>query len=84
MGGQSEVTVLIYLNGGGEGDPLRGGRTTFFRDHDPRRVACQMEPRAGFALLHSHGERCLTHEGSTVTAGVKWLLRTDVVYAPTT
>ena len=37
--------------------------------------------RAGAVLVHAHGTRCLTHEGAAVTAGVKYLLRTDVAYA---
>ena len=34
----------------------------------------------GAVLLHAHGQRCLTHSGAPVTGGVKYLLRTDVVY----
>ena len=37
-------------------------------------------PQKGAALLHAHGERCLTHEGAAVESGAKYLLRTDVAY----
>lgn len=33
----------------------------------------------GMALLHKHGKDCLLHEGAMVTAGEKWVLRTDLV-----
>ncbi len=31
-------------------------------------------------LLHLHGDECLEHEAAAVTAGVKYILRSDVVY----
>ena len=86
------VTLLIYLNsaggdrdaqgesGGGGLDPLEGGATVFFRGKLGTSLACSVAPRAGTAVLHSHGERCLLHEGARVTRGVKFILRTDIVY----
>ena len=94
--GETEYTVLVYLNGG-EDDPLRGGETVFY-DADaasaaaaprgrrgkaargPPPVAAVVTPRQGTALVHAHGARCLLHEGAAVQAGVKYLLRTDVAY----
>jgi hypothetical protein len=39
-------------------------------------------PAPGLALLHLHGEdRCLEHEGAEVQQGVKYVLRSDVVFA---
>jgi hypothetical protein len=33
------------------------------------------------ALLHRHGEaHCLEHEGAAVEAGLKYVLRSDVVF----
>ena len=60
--------------------PLAGGETVFYgaRGREVARVA----PRAGLALLHRHGEaHCLEHEGAAVRAGVKYVLRSDVVFA---
>jgi len=45
-----------------------------------RMVAC-VAPRVGRALLHRHGAACLEHEGRAVRCGVKYVLRSDVVFA---
>ena len=45
-----------------------------------QRSVCVL-PQRGTALIHRHGDECLEHEGQLVTTGVKYLLRTDVVYA---
>jgi len=73
-GAATEFTVLIYLNHEG----VEGGETIFYGDAtgDTLRIA----PRAGAALVHAHGLRCLTHEGAEVRHGVKYLLRTDFAY----
>ena len=67
-------TVLLYLNDEG----LTGGETVFYADDNTE--AFRFAPRAGAALLHAHGMRCLTHEGAEVTSGFKYLLRSDVAY----
>lgn len=66
-------TLLIYLTEAG------GGETVFY-DHKGRKVA-SVAPKPGRALLHRHGDECLEHEGMAVTAGQKYVLRSDVVYA---
>eukprot|EP00887_Chlorella_sp_A99_P002839 scaffold6.g2839.t1 len=66
-------TLLIYLSACG------GGETVFYGPRN-RRIAA-VAPRAGLALLHLHGEEdCLDHEGAAVTEGVKYVLRSDVVF----
>lgn len=62
----SRLTFMVYLN-----DDFEGGATTFL---DPKKV---ITPRAGSALLFQHR---LLHEGSEVTAGVKYVLRSDIMY----
>ena len=76
--GATEFTVLLYL--GDEG--VEGGETIFYWDHAhaSSAEAFRCAPRAGNALVHAHGERCLTHEGAAVRRGVKYLLRTDLAY----
>lgn len=47
------------------------------------RVVASVRPAVGLALLHLHGEdRCLEHEANVVLQGVKYVLRSDVVFAP--
>ena len=64
---------------GSESNPLlQGGETVFHAS--ARRVLCSVPPRQGTALLHAHGRRCLMHEGCEVTKGLKYVLRTDVMF----
>lgn len=60
----SRWTLIVYLN-----DDFAGGETEF-RDRAVR-------PTRGGALLFSHG---LLHQGAEVTRGVKYALRTDVMF----
>jgi prolyl 4-hydroxylase len=62
----SLLTLMVYLN-----DGFDGGETRFL-DLD---VA--VRPRTGMALLFQHH---LLHEGSVVRSGVKYVLRSDVMY----
>ena len=41
----------------------------------------QVAPTEGTALLHLHGDKCLLHEARNVTKGVKYVFRSDVVFA---
>lgn len=80
----TQYTLLLYLNGGppGAGGATRlvGGETAFYTG--PRsRLLASVAPRAGMALLHIHGDYCLEHEALEVTAGAKYVLRSDVVFA---
>jgi len=72
----SEFTLLFYLNDEG----LEGGETVFYKGSTGAKECLRVAPRAGAALLHWHGDRCLLHEGAAVRHGVKYLLRTDVLY----
>ncbi|RSK31799.1 2OG-Fe(II) oxygenase [Hymenobacter metallilatus] len=60
----SYYTFMIYLN-----DNFQGGDTTFQK--------LQIQPKQGMALVFLHN---LYHAGSEVTQGVKYVLRTDVMY----
>jgi hypothetical protein len=79
----SQLTFLLYLN-----DDMEGGATTFhLREDDPlaggsRRVARGVKAAQGSVLCFYHGEHPLSplHEGSLVTAGTKYVVRTDVLY----
>lgn len=62
---QSLLTCMVYLN-----EDLLGGETEF---HDVGRVV----PETGKLLLFEHP---LLHQGAPVLQGVKYVLRTDVMY----
>lgn len=62
----SELTLLIYLN-----EDFVGGETAFLQH------GLAVRPRRGLALLFQHG---LLHEGCPVRSGVKYVLRSDVMY----
>jgi prolyl 4-hydroxylase len=63
---RSELTFMIYLN-----DGFTGGQTVF---HD---FDVDVAPRRGMALLFQHE---VLHEGRVVESGVKYVLRSDVMY----
>ena len=72
------LTVLVYFNESAAGsfDGFEGGETRFTEQLEQLVV-----PRPGLAAVFQHKIR---HEGCTVRRGVKFALRTDVVYeAPT-
>ena len=76
----SKLTFLMYLNSN-----FTGGATTFFLPN-PRCVgnidARGVQPQKGSVLVFPHGESefSLVHEGSAVLEGVKYVIRTDVLY----
>mmetsp|Transcript_30895 Transcript_30895/g.49851 ORF Transcript_30895/g.49851 Transcript_30895/m.49851 type:complete len:482 (+) Transcript_30895:124-1569(+) len=80
-GRSSRMTFLIYLN-----DDFEGGCTTFFTPSLEHGVleARGVRPHTGTACMFPHGDAAgaLLHEGSAVTAGAKYVVRTDVLYTP--
>lgn len=73
--GHTKWTLLIYLTGD---DEFSGGATIFYPDFGE--PALSVHPSKGMALLHKHGDDCLRHEAEYVKSGVKWVLRSDVVF----
>lgn len=63
---RSLLTLIVYLN-----DGYGGGETAF---HD---FGVHVRPRRGMALLFQH---LLLHEGCVVTRGIKYAMRSDVMY----
>ncbi|MBL0912817.1 MAG: 2OG-Fe(II) oxygenase [Bacteroidia bacterium] len=63
----SFFTFMIYLN-----DDFEGGETTFEKH--------SIKPRKGMALIFEHP---LKHAGEPVTRGIKYALRTDIMYTLT-
>uniref|UniRef100_A0A7S0C7X9 Fe2OG dioxygenase domain-containing protein n=1 Tax=Proboscia inermis TaxID=420281 RepID=A0A7S0C7X9_9STRA len=91
-GGNTEITVLVYLSscrGGATRFHLpsskgRGGkknkRKTDSNIVDDNDSGITFVPEAGSILMHMHGDRCLEHEADPVLDGIKYVLRTDIVY----
>lgn len=77
---QSMLTFMIYLN---TVRPDGGGATTFYR-HDGRETVVDyaVQPEAGM-LIAFHPEKL--HDGGKLLAGIKYILRSDIMYtrAPT-
>mmetsp|Transcript_31595 Transcript_31595/g.58273 ORF Transcript_31595/g.58273 Transcript_31595/m.58273 type:complete len:446 (-) Transcript_31595:22-1359(-) len=75
----SQLTIVLYLN-----DDFEGGSTRFFMPTglaNQYRVA-EMKAERGGAVCFFHGEHPLSplHEGGLVSAGTKYIIRTDVLY----
>jgi hypothetical protein len=78
----SSSSAASSLSSTQEGEKLIGGETVFYSDHRARRddVFAVITPREGRLVLHGHGDRCRTHESRIIKNGVKYVLRTDVIY----
>ncbi|CCX11408.1 hypothetical protein FPQ18DRAFT_367905 [Pyronema domesticum] len=74
----SRFTFLVYLN-----DEFEGGETTFFVPAPGEGLEARgVKPMMGSVVVFPHGdaEGSLVHEGTGVTKGAKYIIRTDVVY----
>lgn len=60
----SSFTFMIYLN-----EDMKGGETKF--------IESVIQPKTGMALIFKHE---LVHAGLPVSEGVKYVLRTDIMY----
>ncbi|XP_031495498.1 uncharacterized protein LOC116261046 isoform X2 [Nymphaea colorata] len=82
-GHSTEYTLLVYLNGTNSSTSnnqnLVGGETVFYDSR--KRIVAEVAPAEGMALLHLHGEKCMLHEARIVKKSVKYVLRSDVVFA---
>lgn len=77
---RTHFTVHLYLNdskaeAGDEAD-LEGGATSFLSTDEKRRL--DVNPKAGRVLIFQHQR--LYHSGDDVRAGVKYTVRTDIMY----
>ncbi|KAG7533866.1 Oxoglutarate/iron-dependent dioxygenase [Arabidopsis thaliana x Arabidopsis arenosa] len=94
-GKRTYYTLLIYLSGNGtksksksssskandstSAEPLVGGETVFYGLRNS--IVAEVAPVEGMALFHIHGDKCMLHEGRNVSKGVKYVFRSDVVFA---
>jgi len=70
----SFYTVNLYLN-----EQFEKGATRFF-EADSEEAYAKVQPTTGRALIFEHFEESFPHDGEAVENGVKYLLRTDVMY----
>lgn len=69
----SRMTVMLYLNSAG-----KGGETKFLNPHDENdNKTVDVVPRRGLCLVFDHW---LLHEGALLLKGVKYAVRTDVMF----
>lgn len=78
----SILTVNIYLN---DLTPEQGGRTRFFEKMLGGKPIAFAGGNAGSVAIFKQAVAPFTpiHDGEKVQSGIKYLMRTDVVYAPT-
>merc|ERR1712008_311619 len=76
---RSIKTFMVYLN-----DDFSGGDTNFFNEKQvhyrfPKQAnrTYAFRPKKGSCLVFNH---CITHDGGKLFAGVKYILRTEVMY----
>ncbi|MDJ1178418.1 2OG-Fe(II) oxygenase [Roseofilum sp. BLCC_M91] len=67
-GNETLFTLLIFLS-----EDFKGGETLFRQDRTT------ITPKTGHALIFEHR---LWHKGCIVEEGIKYVLRTDIVYSP--
>ncbi|KAL9124307.1 MAG: hypothetical protein Q9217_006351 [Psora testacea] len=72
----SWCTLHLYLNEPDEESQLEGGATTFHSQD--METSFDVEPKIGRILLFQH--RHLLHSGADVIRGVKYTMRTDLLY----
>lgn len=72
----SLLTCMIYLNGG---DEFEGGLTNFIK-YRTRRLKHSVKPEAGLCVIFRQANLDCYHEGTEVTKGLKYIMRTDVMY----
>eukprot|EP01119_Soliformovum_irregulare_P011717 TRINITY_DN2963_c0_g1_i8.p1 TRINITY_DN2963_c0_g1~~TRINITY_DN2963_c0_g1_i8.p1 ORF type:complete len:536 (-),score=159.29 TRINITY_DN2963_c0_g1_i8:47-1654(-) len=70
-------TVMIFLS-----DDFSGGETGFFErnaiDNDPMKFS--IEPKVGRAIVFNHDTR---HAGHTLTSGIKYIVRSEIIFRRT-
>ncbi|KAK3178680.1 hypothetical protein OEA41_000817 [Lepraria neglecta] len=76
----SFITIHLYLNESDEDSQLEGGATTFHAlDWTGRHL--DVIPKVGRVLLFQ--QKGLLHSGADVTRGIKYTMRTDVIFENT-
>lgn len=72
----SLLTCMFYLN---SGDEFEGGLTNFI-EYGTRKLKCSVKPEPGLCLIFRQVDLRTYHEGTMVTRGCKYILRTDIMF----
>ncbi|SEN02997.1 WD domain-containing protein, G-beta repeat-containing protein [Stigmatella aurantiaca] len=72
---RSHLTCMLYLN---DAQEFSGGATRYYADRsEEAELLGAVRPEAGTLIVFDHA---LWHDGEAVSAGTKYVLRTDVLY----
>ncbi|WP_045112840.1 2OG-Fe(II) oxygenase [Microscilla marina] len=74
---QSKLTFMVYLNDSHE---FIGGRTLFFASKDSDEVIQEFLPETGDLIIFDHN---IWHAGEVLHSGIKYILRSDILYQKT-
>jgi len=69
---ESKMTFLLYLN-----DSYLGGETKFYSDKGKTELLFSHQGKTGDVLIFDHD---IWHEGCSVSSGVKYMLRSDLLF----
>ncbi len=72
----SLLTCMFYLNGR---EDFEGGLTNFI-DHRTRKLNCSVRPEPGLCVIFRQADLRCYHEGTEVTQGLKYIMRTDIMF----
>ena len=73
----SILTCMFYLNDASE---FEGGLTNFIDFHNTDKVLYSLKPEAGLCIAFVQSDVKTYHEGTMVTKGKKYIMRTDIFY----
>lgn len=71
---QSKLTFMIYLN---DAEEFQGGRTLFYKSKEAQEIWASYTPCKGDVIVFDHN---VWHEGEELSAGEKFVLRSDILY----
>lgn len=77
-------TCMVYLNAG-DGKDFRGGTTDFVaHDNNPKSLTLRYRivPKPGLCVVFRQADGDCLHLGSKLLSGTKYMMRTDVMFAP--
>lgn len=71
---RSWLTLQVYLN---DATGFEGGKTRFYEDAHGAKPLSEVTAHRGTGIVFDHR---FWHDGEAVSSGIKWVVRTDVMY----